>query len=244
MSAQEPLAPGTFTATHLEGDQLREQMMLLAHDLSSLYRQERRRAEELARAVRELEEACGSMVQSLATVVDTKDSTTGDHIQRATTYALALTERVAPSLLADPATRYGFLLHDIGKVGVPEAILTKPTGLTESEELMMRAHPAIGRRMLSRMAFLAGAIPVIECHHERWDGLGYPHGFSGTEIPLAARIFSIADAFDAMTHDRPYRAALSGTEAIAEIRKHAGTQFDPTLAEAFSELQRDGLVPA
>ena len=235
-------APGTFT--HLEGDQLREQMMLLAHDLSSLYRQERRRAQELARAVGELEEACAGMVQSLAAVVDAKDSTTGGHIHRATRYALCLTDRVAPSLLVDPATRYGFLLHDIGKVGVPESILTKPSELTESEELMMRAHPAIGRRMLSKMSFLSGAIPVVECHHERWDGLGYPHGFAGTEIPLAARIFSLADAFDAMTHDRPYRAALSGAEAVEEIRKHAGTQFDPTLAEAFTELQRDGLVPA
>jgi HD-GYP domain-containing protein (c-di-GMP phosphodiesterase class II) len=231
-------------STMLEGEQLREQMMLLAHDLSSLYRSERRRAEELARAVRELEEACGSMVQSLAAVVDAKDSTTGDHIERATHYALTLTERVAPSLLQDPATRYGFLLHDIGKVGVPESILTKPTELTESEELMMRAHPSIGRRMLTRMSFLAGAIPVVECHHERWDGLGYPHGFRGSEIPLSARIFSLADAFDAMTHDRPYRSALTGEEAVEEIKKHAGTQFDPTLAEAFAELQRDGLVPA
>jgi ribonuclease P protein subunit RPR2 len=241
---REVLTTDPGVTPHLEGEQLREQMMLLAHDLSSLYRQERRRAEELARAVRELEEACGSMVQSLATVVDAKDSTTGDHIERATRYALALTERVAPSLLSDPATRYGYLLHDIGKIGVPESILTKPRGLTESEELLMRAHPAIGRRMLARMSFLAGAIPVIECHHERWDGLGYPHGFKGSEIPLTARIFAIADAFDAMTHDRPYRAALGKEEAIAEVRKHAGTQFDPTLAEAFAELQRDGLVPA
>lgn len=228
----------------LEGGAIREQMMLLAHDLSALYRKERRRAEEAERAVHELQEACASMVSSLALLVDTRDATTGDHIERATRYAVILTERIAPSLLEDPAVRYGFLLHDIGKIGVPEVVLKKGEELTEGEQMLMRAHPAIGRRMLARMSFLAGAIPVVECHHERWDGLGYPNGFVETEIPLTARIFSLADAYDAMTHTRPYREAMSTEQAADEILKHAGTQFDPTLAEAFLELQRDGLVPA
>lgn len=238
-----------MTAPHIdlpvmEGEALKTQLVLLAQDLSDIYRKERFRAQEAERAVSELQEACASMVSSLALLVETKDSTTGEHIERATRYALKLTERVAPSLLEDPAVRYGFLLHDIGKIGVPEVVLKKVAGLTESEELLMRAHPAIGRRMLASMTFLAGAIPVVECHHERWDGLGYPHGFQGTEIPLSARIFALADAYDAMTHNRPYRDAMAGDEAAHEIRKHAGTQFDPTLAEAFMELQRDGLVPA
>lgn len=228
----------------LEGTVLKEQMMLLARDLSALHRNERRRAEEAERAVSELQDACASMVSSLALLVDTKDATTGDHIERATRYAVTLTERVAPSLLEDPAVRYGFILHDIGKIGVPEVVLKKGSDLTEGEQMLMRAHPAIGRRMLARMAFLANAIPVVECHHERWDGLGYPHGFRETEIPLSARIFAIADAYDAMTHTRPYRDAMEEAAAAEEIRRHAGTQFDPTLAEAFLELQRDGLVPA
>lgn len=228
---------------HLEGEDLRQQAMLLAKDLSSLYRRERRRSEELVRAVAELEDACTQIVRTLATVVDAKDATTGGHIERATAYAMALTRGAAPSLADDPVIRYGFLLHDIGKVGVPEAVLTKPGPLTESEELLMRAHPAIGRRLLAPMAFLKDAIPVVECHHERWDGLGYPFGFKGLEIPLAARIFSIADAFDAMTHDRPYRPSMPRSDAIAEILRTSGRQFDPTLAEAFAALERDGDLP-
>lgn len=235
------LEPGPLP--QMEGEDLRQQMMMLAKDLSSLYRRERRRSEELAHAVDNLEDACAQIVKTLAVVVDAKDSTTGGHIERATAYALALTESVAPSLASDPVIRYGYLLHDIGKVGVPESVLTKPGPLTESEELLMRAHPAIGRRMIAPMAFLQGAIPIVECHHERWDGLGYPHGFRGNEIPLPARIFSIADAFDAITHDRPYRAGISAEEAVHELEQHAGTQFDPDLIAAFSELHREGHIP-
>jgi len=228
----------------LEGDALQTQMLLLARDFSEIQQKERRRAEEAERAVRELQDACASMVSSLAVVVDAKDSTTGDHIERATRYALTLTEHVAPSLMNDPATRYGYLLHDIGKIGVPELVLTKDGALSEVEQELVRAHPLIGRRMLSRMAFLAGAIPVVECHHERWDGLGYPHGFKGTEIPLTARIFALADAYDAMTHNRPYRPAMTPDEAGAEIRANAGSQFDPTLTDAFLDLLAEGLLPA
>lgn len=240
----ERFALGDQPMPQMEGEDLRKQMMLLARDLSSLYRRERRRSEELTRAVEELEDACTQIVRTLAVVVDAKDSTTGGHIERATAYALALTEVVAPSLAADPVIRYGYLLHDIGKVGVPESILTKPGPLTESEELLMRAHPAIGRRMLAPMAFLQDAIPIVECHHERWDGLGYPNGFKGNEIPLPARIFSIADAFDAITHDRPYRDGVSVSDAVEEIGRHGGTQFDPTLTDAFAELHREGRLPA
>lgn len=228
----------------MEGEDLRQQMMLLARDLSSLYRREKRRSEELARAVDELEDACTQIVRTLAVVVDAKDATTGGHIERATAYAMALTESVAPSLAKDPVIRYGYLLHDIGKVGVPESVLTKPGPLTESEELLMRAHPAIGRRMLAPMAFLQGAIPIVECHHERWDGLGYPNGFRGNEIPLPARIFAIADAFDAITHDRPYRDGVPVAQAVEEIQAHGGTQFDPTLTAAFAELHREGRLQA
>jgi HD-GYP domain-containing protein (c-di-GMP phosphodiesterase class II) len=143
---------------------------------------------------------------------------------------------VDAELVADHCLRYGFLLHDVGKVGVPEAILNKPGPLDEEEWLVMRTHPEMGVQMVSGIKSLGPAVEVIRSHHERWDGLGYPSGLVGEQIPLSARIFSVCDAFDAMTSDRPYRRALPFEHAVEQIMAGTGTQFDPAMAEAFVSI--------
>ncbi len=139
--------------------------------------------------------------------------------------------RVDPQLATRPEVAYGFFLHDIGKVGIPESVLCKPGPLTDDEWTIMRAHPAIGAQIVEPIRFLQGAVEIVFTHHERWDGAGYPTGLVGEQIPLAARVFAVADSFDAMTSDRPYRSALSFDQALEEIRRGAGTQFDPTVVE-------------
>jgi HD-GYP domain-containing protein (c-di-GMP phosphodiesterase class II) len=128
---------------------------------------------------------------------------------------------------------HGVLLHDIGKIGIPDSILLKPGPLTPEEWRTMRTHPEIGKRLIERIPFLRGAVPVVHCHHERWDGTGYPRGLRGDAIPLGARIFAVADALDAMTYDRPYSRAISFEAARREITRSAGTHFDPAVVDAF-----------
>jgi putative two-component system response regulator len=133
--------------------------------------------------------------------------------------------------------RMGALLHDVGKLGVPDAILLKPGKLTDEEWVVMRKHPVYAYKWLSPIAFLRDAIQVPYCHHEKWDGSGYPQGLRGLEIPLYARIFAIVDVWDALGSDRPYRAALPKAEVLAYIRKEAGSHFDPELAKIFLDMQ-------
>jgi HD-GYP domain-containing protein (c-di-GMP phosphodiesterase class II) len=154
-----------------------------------------------------------------------------------TQLALRLTERVAPELALDPQLAYGFRLHDIGMIGVSNATLMKPGALTPAEVDEIREHPWIGERIIAAVPTLCGvARQVVASHHERWNGSGYPRGLRGAEIPLAARIFAIVDAYDAMTNDQPYRAALSADEAVEELRTRAGLDFDPDIVGAFLEL--------
>jgi HD-GYP domain-containing protein (c-di-GMP phosphodiesterase class II) len=136
---------------------------------------------------------------------------------------------------------HGVLLHDIGKIGIPDAILLKPGPLTPAEWQVMRTHPEIGRRLVERIPFLLGAVPVVYHHHERWDGTGYPLGLSGEAIPLGARIFAVADAFDAMTVDRPYSRAIGLPEARERIRTSAGSHFDPAVVETFLGIPLEAL---
>jgi HD-GYP domain-containing protein (c-di-GMP phosphodiesterase class II) len=131
---------------------------------------------------------------------------------------------------------HGVLLHDIGKIGIPDAILLKPGPLTKDEWTIMRRHPEIGKRLIENIPFLKGAVPIVYCHHERWDGNGYPQGLREEDIPLGARIFAVVDAFDAMTFDRPYSRAVPFDAARAEIRRCAGSHFDPTVVESFSRI--------
>jgi HD-GYP domain-containing protein (c-di-GMP phosphodiesterase class II) len=145
---------------------------------------------------------------------------------------LLLAAEIVPREARDPQMAYGFLLHDIGKLAVPDAILRAPGRLSDEQWTLMRRHPEEGVRMLSSVPFLDKALDVVRCHHERWDGGGYPKGLSGEAIPLWARIFAVVDALDAITAERPYRAARSYEAALEEIRLHSGTQFDPMVVDA------------
>ncbi|HET8894016.1 MAG TPA: HD domain-containing phosphohydrolase [Gaiellaceae bacterium] len=176
-------------------------------------------------------------VLALVAAVELRDEAIGAHLERVCSIALELTAVVAPGLAADPALRYGFLLHDVGKIGIADCVLHKPGPLDHTELSIMRTHPVLGERIVAPLTFIDGiARDVIACHHERWDGLGYPCGRRGGAIPLAARIFALADAYDAMTSDRPYRAALTHDEAMQRIDEALGTQFDPSFGGAFIAL--------
>ncbi|CAN5136821.1 hypothetical protein BH20ACT8_BH20ACT8_03350 [soil metagenome] len=180
------------------------------------------------------------LVRALAAMVEAKDVYTHTHLARTHRLALQLADRVDPMLAADPVVGDGFLLHDIGKLGVPESILCKPGPLTDAEWEVMRRHPVMGAELAAPMPFLAPALGVIRHHHERWDGAGYPDGLRQAEIPLAARVFSLVDAFDAMTTDRPYRCARTLAEALAELRSCAGSQFDPEVVARFGDQCAEG----
>jgi len=212
------------------------QLLVFARELNQLYHVERGRGAAL-------EAAYQDMVETLTLVVEAKDPSTRAHLQRAHDYAVALAGVVDPALASDQQLRFGFLLHDVGKIGVPEAILTKAGPLDEDEWVVMRTHPELGVRLVASIRSLLGpAVAVIRSHHEHWDGGGYPDGLRGEEIPLAARVFSVCDAFDAMTSDRPYRRALPLEVAFDQILGGSGTQFDPQMVDAFGQLAP--LLPA
>jgi response regulator RpfG family c-di-GMP phosphodiesterase len=180
-----------------------------------------------------------SMVGLLASALELRDDETGQHTRRVTELGLALAEAVAPELAADPQLRYGFQLHDIGKIGVPDAILLKPNSLDLGEVRLMEQHTVLGAQLVKPSPYLNGvAHDVIAFHHERWDGSGYPWGLSGEEIPLAARIFAVVDSFDAMTSQRPYRDPMPFGDTLAEIERKAGSQFDPAIVAQFVPLAR------
>jgi response regulator RpfG family c-di-GMP phosphodiesterase len=185
-------------------------------------------------ALQALHDSYRTTVRALAAALELRDDQTGAHATRVTELALDLTEQVAPELANDPELEYGFLLHDIGKIGVPDGVVLKPGPLEQDELQQMRSHVTLGQQILSRIPYLSGlASDIVAAHHERWDGTGYPQGLRGDEIPLAERIFSVVDAFDAFTNDRPYRRAQSTERALDEIANGAGTQFDPAIAQAF-----------
>ncbi len=213
-----------------------EQLMVFARELGQLYRLERSRSAELERVLRNLQETYIATMKSLAQVIEAKDRTTRGHLDRTQAYGVALARRIAPELAEGPELGYGFFLHDIGKVGIPEHILCKVGPLSAEEWDVMRTHPVIGAQIVAPIRFLGDAALVIRHHHERFDGSGYPDGLRGSAIPLAARIFAVADAFDAMTSDRPYRRALSSERAVEEIREGAGSQFDPDVVRVFVDM--------
>jgi diguanylate cyclase (GGDEF)-like protein len=170
---------------------------------------------------------------ALRDMLQARDPGTGAHSERVRIYALALAEAhgVPKSQLID--IEHGVMLHDIGKIAIPDGILLKPGPLSPDEWKIMRTHPEVGRRLIEHMPFLRDAVPVVYHHHERWDGTGYPDGLRGEDIPLGARIFAVADAFDAMTYDRPYSRAIPVASARAEIERCVGTHFDPSVAATF-----------
>jgi putative two-component system response regulator len=189
----------------------------------------------LARATAEVVGAHG-VIAALANAVEAKDATTEMHCQRLAGLAHQLGIRAGLEPVALKGVVFGALLHDIGKIGVSDAILTKPGPLTAQEWHEMRQHPVIGERICEPLPTAAQFAPIIRSHHERWDGQGYPDGLRGEDIPFGARIVGLIDAYDAIIHERPYRAARSIETAMAEIRRLAGAQFDPELVRLFTEL--------
>jgi response regulator RpfG family c-di-GMP phosphodiesterase len=193
----------------------------------------REKTAELSAALREIETAYANTLSALVAALDAREHETGDHSQRVVRYTLAIARRMGLPEADLPDLSRGALLHDIGKIGVPDSILLKPGKLTEEEWLEMRKHPLTGWGILEPIPFLKVPASILVAHHERPDGKGYPHGLTGDAIPIGARIFSIADTFDAMTSNRPYRKGGPVERARDEISRCTGTQFDRACAEAF-----------
>lgn len=205
-----------------------EQLLIYARDLSRVVEAERQQRRLLQHAYRQT-------VTALADALEAKDRSTGLHGRRVQRYGLELAAAFDESLVADPSLEYGFLLHDVGKIGIPERILRKPGPLDDTERRVMQQHPLLGVEILAGIQLLEGpGLEVVRSHHERWDGTGYPDGLAGEEIPIAARIFALADALDAITTDRPYRRRLSWETATDEILGNSNTQFDPRVVAAFA----------
>jgi response regulator RpfG family c-di-GMP phosphodiesterase len=187
-----------------------------------------------------LNEAYAQTVAVLASALESRDFGTSRHSRRVTQYATRLTLEVAPRLLDDPSLEWGFLLHDVGKIGIPDGILLKPGRLTPLERRRMQEHAELGERLLAHVPLLnqEGA-RVIRSHHERWDGNGYPDRLAEEAIPLGARIFAVVDALDAMTDERPYRTPVSWEVAVEEILRCRGAQFDPDVVDGFEACEPD-----
>ncbi len=184
-------------------------------------------------------------VAALLGALELRHPGTCRHAERVAEIALDLTAFVRPELAAADGIGHAYLLHDVGKIGVPDAILLKPGPLTADEMRIVRAHTRLGEELVRRLRFLSPLVrDVVACHHERWDGDGYPRNLRGPWIPLVARIFSVVDAFDAMTHERPYRAPRPAEEALTEIERCSGTQFDPTVVADFLKMVTEVGLPA
>ena len=209
-----------------------DQLLAYARDLQEVVQVERAQRRLLQHAYRQT-------VTAFTDALEARNEATGQHALRVHRYALELTEAVEPGLLDDASLEYGFLLHDIGKIGIPDAILDKEGPLQDGELRLMRRHPLIGAELLANVPLLDGeGLQVVRSHHERWDGSGYPDGLVADEIPKGARIFAVADALDAMTTDRPYRPRLSWDEAVDEILRESGHQFDPQVVSAFARREQ------
>lgn len=199
---------------------------------------------QVTEAMERLGRAYDGTLRSLVAALDARDKETAGHSER----VAELTMAIAAEMGLEPGSdewRYiswGALLHDVGKIAIRDEVLCKPGPLTEEEWEAMRGHPGSGYEILRTVDFLAPASEIVLCHHERFDGAGYPRGLAGEEIPLGARIFAIADSFDAMTSDRTYRAAMPPEEALAEILRHSGTQFDPACVRAFLRVYQNRYV--
>ena len=213
-----------------------EALLLYARDLRHMLEIERGQREALQSAYHET-------VAALASALETKDTGTRAHSQRVERYAVELARGIDERLAEDQGATYGFLLHDVGKIGIPDSVLQKPGPLTRAERRLMQTHTVLGEQMLGGVAFLRGeGLRIVRSHHERWDGGGYPDGLGADEIPLGARIFAVADALDAMTSHRPYRRARRWDDAREEIVRESGHQFDPAVVDVFRE--REGRLRA
>ncbi|HTN25966.1 MAG TPA: HD domain-containing phosphohydrolase [Solirubrobacteraceae bacterium] len=212
-----------------------QQLERYAADLRETFKEERARAHELHRSYM-------LTVRALASAVEARDAYTGSHAERVAAYGLEIARAAGLRLSDEPQIEFGFLLHDIGKVAVPDAILFKPGPLTTAERLIIEQHPVTGWEIVRDIDFLGAARDVIRYHHERWDGGGYPDGLGGADIPLSARVFAVADTIDALTTVRPYRRASSFAKARAIIVKDGGKHFDPEIIAAYESVPDEILV--
>jgi putative nucleotidyltransferase with HDIG domain len=208
------------------------QLERYAADLRETFKQERARSQELQRSYMDT-------VRALSNAVEARDAYTGKHAERVAAYGMEIARALRVPLADDPATEFGFLLHDVGKVAIADAILYKPGPLTAEERALMQQHPVIGAEIVSEIDFLGEAATVVRSHHERWDGSGYPDALAGEAIPLAARVFAVADVLDALTTDRPYRPASSIAEARRMIVAESGSHFDPAAIAGFQQIDDD-----
>jgi ribonuclease P protein subunit RPR2 len=205
------------------------QLERYAADLRETFKRERARSQELQRSY-------VATVRALSNAVEARDAYTGKHAERVAAYGMEIAHALEVPLAEDPATEFGFLLHDVGKVAIADAILYKPGPLTEEERAVMQQHPVIGSEIVREIVFLGDAAAVVRSHHERWDGSGYPDELAGDAIPPAARVFAVADVLDALTTDRPYRPASPIALARRMIVAETGTHFDPRAIEAFERI--------
>src|SRR3954464_3735889 len=194
------------------------------------------RTEQLRQAMTDLERSYDITLEALGDALDLKDAETEGHSKRVTAFTIAMARAMGVAGEKIRIIARGAFLHDIGKMAIPDAILRKPGALSEEEKLIMQEHCYRGYHMLRKIPFLAEAADIVYSHQEKYDGTGYPRGLKGEQIPLGARIFAVADTLDAITSDRPYRAAQPTKAALAEIGKFSGTQFDPTVVRTFLSM--------
>lgn len=224
----------------LEAGLMRKQIKRYQRNLE---RQVSERTRELADALGRIEQTYNATILALGSALETRDIETQEHGLRVAYYscqlagALGITDQEQLTEI-----ERGAYLHDIGKIGVPDAILRKPGPLTEEEWEIMRTHPDIGRNVIEGIDFLRGATPIVYCHHEAFDGSGYPQGLEGSSIPFAARIFAVADALDALASDRPYRKAVPLDRAREIIKAESGAQFDPSVVSALESIPDERLL--
>ena len=206
-----------------------------------LERRVREATQKLRDAYQGVSLAYGQTLQALMRALDAREHETGDHSSRVVGFTLVLADVLGVSPTQREELARGALIHDIGKIGIPDEVLLKPGPLNGEEWGLMREHPEIGHRILRGIGMLREASQVVRCHHERWDGSGYPKGLGGEQIPFGARVFSVADALDAITSDRPYRKAQSIEKAVSEIAGCSGTQFDPRVVQALLQVPMNRL---
>jgi ribonuclease P protein subunit RPR2 len=237
------MGPTDAAELHAENRRLREelarrdretaaqarQLELYAADLRETFMQERERSAQLTSSYM-------ATVRALSNAVEARDSYTGKHAERVAAYAIEIARALGVARPDAAEIEFGFLLHDIGKLAMPDAILFKPGALTDEERALMARHPVVGAEIMEGIEFLEEAGKVVRSHHERWDGSGYPDGLAREEIPLTARVFAVADVLDALTTDRPYRPRIPLAEARAFIVEASGSHFDPAVVEAFHRV--------
>lgn len=217
----------------LEEKRLKLELEHYQQDLENLVDQ---RTRQLQAAMRRIEVTYDETLEALGAALDLRDTDTAGHSKRVTSYCLEIARRAGCTAEQMKQIRRGAYLHDIGKIGIPDSILLKEGKLTAEETAVMQSHVRIGYDIVCQIAFLAGASEIVLTHQERYDGTGYPQGLAGEEIPLGARIFSVADTMDAMTSDRPYRRALPMSAAREEIGRGSASQFDPEIVSIFESV--------